>query len=157
MASGGIVMDAQERAEIDRANRGKAFWEPFCLANWQLMGWTDDVTATFIDGAGRCLEMRPGHVELIRQAEQTAREPTVTNAVLLLMRLTPAQREDVFSDFCVRCGSDDPECRCSNPVVEAVREKALEELEQQIEKRDFNSSWLNAELQEIIRALKDKP
>lgn len=60
--------------ELERANRGKAFWQQFCLAGWQLMGWTDDVTATLIDGAGRCLEMRPGHVELIRQARRDTRE-----------------------------------------------------------------------------------
>lgn len=59
--------------ELERANRGKAFWQPFCLAGWQLMGWTDDHSALLVKGQAS-LEMLPGHVEIIRQAQREAHE-----------------------------------------------------------------------------------
>lgn len=33
---------------------------------------------------------------------------------VLLKKLTPEQRHELFSDYCKACGSDDPKCQCWN-------------------------------------------
>lgn len=35
-------------------------------------------------------------------------------AKVIIQKLTPEQRSELFSTFCLSCGSDNPKCQCWN-------------------------------------------
>lgn len=71
----------------------------------------EDVTPEF-------LALRVGqacHKFYALKEEETVEIPSMqTHIAAMLSYLAPDERVAVFHDFCVHCGSADPNCQCSN-------------------------------------------